>query len=183
LTNEVQPKKLQLLHEILPNAKEIAFIVNPTNPAWALQVRELQDAAAKLGLLLNVLNASSQAEIKSALTMAGQHGAAAVFLMSDGFLTSQSAMIVALALQYRIPTFATPEQVAVGALLGYGPDIADAYRQSGVYVARILKGAKPADLPVVQTNKLDLTINLQTARALGIEVPPGLLAIADKVIE
>jgi putative ABC transport system substrate-binding protein len=183
LTNEVQPKKLQLLHEILPNAMGVAFLVNPTNPASALQARELQNAAAKLGLFLEVFNASTQDEIKSALTIAGQHGVAAVFLMSDGFLVSQSAMIVALALRYRIPTFATPEQAAVGVLLGYGPNIADAYRQSGVYVARILKGAKPADLPVLQSTKLRFVINLKTAKTLGLTIPPSLLAIADEVIE
>jgi putative ABC transport system substrate-binding protein len=139
LTTQVQPKKLELLHELLPNAKVIAFLVNPANPASGLQVRELQDAATKLGLRLDVLNASTETEIENSLNMAAQSGAAAVFLMSDGFLISRSETIVALTLRNRIPTFATPEQVAVGALLGYGPDLAEAYRQSGVYAGRILK--------------------------------------------
>jgi putative ABC transport system substrate-binding protein len=183
LTNQVQPKKLELLHELLPNAKVIAFLVNPANPASGLQVRELQDAATKLGLRLNVLNASTETEIENSLTMAAQSGAAAVFLMSDGFLVSQSETIVALTLRSRIPTFATPEQVAVGVLLGYGPDLAEAYRQSGVYAGRILKGAKPTDLPVFQSTKLKLAINLKTATALGLTIPLTLQYTADEVIE
>jgi putative ABC transport system substrate-binding protein len=183
LTTEVQPKKLQLLHELLPDAKVVAFLVNPGNPASGLQVHELQDAAAKLGLHLDIINASTEQEIESALPSALQHGAAAVFVMSDGFLVSQIERIIAPGLRNKIPTFSTPEQVAAGALLGYGPDLAVAYRQSGVYVARILNGEKPADLPVFRSTKLELVINLSIAKTLGIKVPPSLLAIADEVIE
>jgi putative ABC transport system substrate-binding protein len=184
LTNEVQPKALGLLHELLPAAKVIGFVVNRANPTSAPQERELEDAATKLGIRLEVLDASAEREIETTIVEAARRGVAAVFVMSDGFLVSQSDKIAVLALQQKIPTVATTVDLAeAGGFLTYGPDLRASYQQSGVYVARILKGAKVADLPVVQSTKLELTINLKTAKALGLTVPPSLLARADEVIE
>jgi putative ABC transport system substrate-binding protein len=183
LSAEVQPKKLQLLHELLPSAKVIAFLVNRANASFELQERELQEAAAKLGLRLEILDLSREEEIEPALAVAAQREAAAAFLMSDGFQVSRSEQIIAIALRHRIPVIAGPMEARAGGLLGYGPNLADAYRQSGVYVARILKGEKVADLPIQQVTKLDLVFNLKTATALGISVSPMLLALADEVIE
>ena len=185
LTNEVQPKALGLLHELLPAAKVIGFVVNRANPTSAPQERELEDAATKLGIGLEVLNAPTEREIEATIVEAARRGVAAVFIMSDGFLVSQSEKIIALALQRKIPTVATTsvDLAEAGGLLNYGPDLGASYQQSGVYVARILKGTKVADLPVVQSTKLELTINLKTAKILGLTVPPSLLARADEVIE
>jgi putative ABC transport system substrate-binding protein len=183
LGTEVQPKKLQLLHELLPAAKVFAFLVNRTNPSFELQERELHDAAAKLGLRLEVIDLSAEGEIEPALAVAAQREAAAAFLMTDGFLLSQSEQIIAVALRRRIPIIGWPTDARAGGLLGYGPNLADAYRQSGAYVARILKGAKPSDLPIMRPTKYEFVINLQTARTLGIEVPETLLATADELIK
>ena len=183
LSAEVQPKKLQLLHELLPDARVIAFLVNRANPSLELQERELREAAGKLGLRLQTLEISAESDIEPVLASASQHEAAAIFLMADGFLVSRSEHIIAAALERRLPVVGLPGEAQAGGLLGYGPDLADAYRQSGGYVARILKGEKPADLPVQQVTKLNLVFNLKTAKALGISVSPMLLALADEVIE
>jgi putative tryptophan/tyrosine transport system substrate-binding protein len=184
LAGEVQPKRLELLHKLVPSATTIGVLVNPANATIDLQVRELQAAAATLGLQLDILPASTEAEIETALDIAEQHGLTAVLSMVDGFLVSQAERITTLALRHRIATAVSIREEAIaGGLLSYGPDLADAYRQSGNYIGRILKGARAADLPVIQSTKLMLVINLKTAKALGLTIPETLLATADELIQ
>jgi putative tryptophan/tyrosine transport system substrate-binding protein len=182
---EVVAKRLRTLHDLVPKAARVAVLVNPANALVAeLTLRDVQKAGASLGLQFQVLNATTIGEINAAFaTLASEHPDA-LFIGGDGFFIGRIVQLVTLSAANRIPaTYAQRDFVAVGGLMSYGTDLADSYHQVGVYTGNILKGAKPADLPVLQSTKFEFAINLQTARALGIEVPPLLLATADEVIE
>jgi len=182
---EVTAKRLGLLHQLLPKAVRVAVLVNPavaTNAETTL--RETQEAARIIGLQIQVLNASTSREIEAAFVTLARERPDALFVAADPFFAGRRAQFVTLATHHRIPAaYAQRDNVAIGGLMSYGTDFADTYHQLGVYTGSILKGAKPADLPVVQSTKFIFAINLQTARLLGIDVPPTLLAIADEAIE
>jgi putative tryptophan/tyrosine transport system substrate-binding protein len=173
------------LHALLPKAARVALLVNPANATIAQStLRDVQEAGRTIGLQIRVVNATTNREIDAAFATLAQERPDALFVAGDAFFGSRSVQLVTLATRDRIPAaYAHRDYVAVGGLMSYGTDIADMFRQVGVYTGNILKGAKPADLPVVQSTKFELFINLQTARALGIEVPPTLIAIADEVID
>jgi putative ABC transport system substrate-binding protein len=181
---ELGPKRLELLHELLPKAREIALLVNPSAPLTLQDdIQKAEAAAPRLGFKIIVLKATSEDEIERAFAIAAQQ-AHAVQLGTDAFFDSRRQQVAALGLRYAIPTMAlTRRAVAAGSLMSYGSDQADVYRQAGIYVGRILKGEKPADLPVLQPTKFELVINIKTAKALGLDVPQSLLARADEVIE
>jgi putative ABC transport system substrate-binding protein len=182
---EVDAKRLELLHEMVPKAVRVAVLVNPANATIAeTTLREGQEAARRIGLQIQILKASTSREIDAAFASFARERADALLVAGDGFYTSRRAQLVTLAARDRIPAaYGNRDIVAAGGLMSYGTVIADRYRQVGVYTGNILKGAKPADLPVVQSTKFEFVINLQTARLLGMDVPPTLLAIADEVIE
>jgi putative ABC transport system substrate-binding protein len=182
---ELGPKKLELLHELLPAATNIALLVNPTNPNAGTISQDAQAAAARIrGLTLHILRASTEREIDAAFAAMAQLRAGGLMIGTDVFFTSLSEKLAALALRQAVPTiFQFPEFTAAGGLMSYGGNLTDAYRQAGVYTGRILKGERPADLPVQQVTKIELIINLKTAKALGITVPLALLTRADEVIE
>ncbi len=180
---EVTAKRLRLLHDLVPKAVRIAVLVNPANDAETT-LQEVQEAAHTIGLQIRVLNARTIGEIDAAFATLAQERPDALFVAGDAFFLDRRVQFATLTARDRIPaTYSVRELVAAGGLMSYGPDLADVFHHVGVYTGRILKGAKPADLPVVQSTKLEFVINLQTARALGIEVPPGVLSIADEVIE
>ena len=185
LNVEVAPKRLELLHELLPTATVVALLVNPANPALAdPATRELQAAARTLGLQLHVLNASTEREFDTVFANLIQLRAAGLVIVSDPFFTGRSEQLAALAARHAVPTiYSWREFAAAGGLASYGSDVTDAYRLAGVYTGRILKGAKPADLPIQQATKLELIINLKAAKALGISVPLPLIGRADELIE
>jgi putative ABC transport system substrate-binding protein len=182
---ELAAKRLRLLHDVVPKAVRIAVLVNPANAASTENtLREVQEAAAILGLQIQILNASTIGEIDAAFAGLAHERSDALLVAPDVFFTSRRAQFAALTTRDRIPaTYVSRDFVAAGGLMSYGTDSAEAWHQVGVYTGNILKGAKPADLPVLQSTKFVFAINLQTARALGIEVPSGLLSIADEVIE
>jgi putative ABC transport system substrate-binding protein len=182
---EVMAKRLALLHELVPKAVRIAVLVNPANASNAeATLREIPEAARALGLQIQVLNARTSREIETAFATLVHDSAEALFLAPDGFFTSRRVQFATLAALHRVPAaYINREDVEAGGLMSYGTDILDMYRQLGVYTGQILKGARPADLPVAQSTKFEFVINLVTARALGIEVPDTLLARADEVIE
>ena len=185
LNVELGAKQLELLHEVVPTATKIALLVNPTSPALADPLsRQLQAAAKSLALKLQVVRASSLGELKAVFASLRELQVGALVIASDPFLNSHSEQIAALALRNAMPTMHQYREFpAAGGLMGYGGDITDSYRLVGEYTGRILKGEKPADLPVQQLTKVELIVNLKTARALGLEVPPTLLTRADEVIE
>jgi putative tryptophan/tyrosine transport system substrate-binding protein len=185
LLAEVAAKRLDLLHELVPTSPVVALLINPTNPANAeVQTRSLQDAARSLGPQLHVLRASTVSEIDAAFGTLVELRAGALVVAGDPFLTNRRAQIVALAARYAVPAiYAWREFAEAGGLMSYGPDLADSSRLAGVYTGKILKGAKPADLPVEQAVKIQLVINLKTAKTLGLTVPLPLLGRADEVIE
>ena len=182
---EVVAKRLRLLHDLLPKAARVAVLVNPANASSVeATLRGVQEAAPLIGLQTQILNATTIGEIDAAFVMLAQEHPDALFVAPDTFFTSRRVQFATLTARDRIPaSYAVRELVAAGGLMSYGTDVADMCRQVGVYAGRILKGAKPADLPVLQLSKFEFVINLQTARALGIEVPPAALSIADEVIE
>jgi putative ABC transport system substrate-binding protein len=184
-TQEVVPKRLRLLHDLLPKAVRVAVLLNPGNPSVAeATLREVQEAAPAIGLQIQVLNASTIGEIDAAFAILARERPDALLVAADAFFLDRRMQFATLAARDRIPAaYGVREFAEAGGLMSYGTNIADAIRQVGIYTGRILKGAKPADLPVVQSTKFEFVINLQTARALGIEVPPALLSIADEVIE
>jgi putative ABC transport system substrate-binding protein len=184
-SQEVVAKRLGLLHDLMPKAVHIAVLVNPANGAITeTTLREVQEAAPTLGLQIQILNATTIGEIDAAFATLGRQRPDALFVGLDPFFSSRRMQFVTLTAVHRIPaTYSNGDFVAAGGLMSYGTDPADRYRQVGVYTGRILKGAKPADLPVVQSTKFDLVINLKTTKSLGLTVPPSLLAIADEVIE
>ncbi|HEX4410255.1 MAG TPA: ABC transporter substrate-binding protein [Xanthobacteraceae bacterium] len=185
LNEEVGPKRLELLHELVPKVKSFAVLVNPTSPAQAdPQLRELEPAAAKLGLQLHILRASTESEIEGAFAALVQAGAGGLIIGPDAYFNTRYDQLAALALRHMVPTiYQYREFTAAGGLLSYGANLAEVFRLSGLYTARILKGEKVADLPVQQATKVELVINLKTAKALSIDVPLSLLGRADEVIE
>jgi putative ABC transport system substrate-binding protein len=182
---EITAKRLGLLHELVPKAARIAVLINPANSATAEStLRDIPEAARAIGLQIQVLNASTSREIEAAFATLVRDQADALFVAGDVFFSSRRVQFATLAASYRIPAAYTGRQIVeVGGLMSYATDRADMLRQVGDYTGRILKGAKPADLPVLQSTKFEFVINLQTARALGIEVPNALLLVADEVIE
>ena len=184
-SQEVTAKRLRLLHDLVPNAVRIAVLVNPTDASIAeYTIRDVQEAAPTIGLQTQAYNASTIAEIDAVFATFAHERPDALFVAPDGFFADRGAQLAALTERDKIPaSFSTRDIVAVGGLMSYGTDIADSFRQVGVYTGGILKGAKPADLPVLQSTKFEFVLNLKTAHALGIDVPPSMLAIADEVIE
>jgi ABC-type uncharacterized transport system substrate-binding protein len=185
LNVELGPKQLELLHEVVPTARRIALLVNPTSPALADPLsRQLQAAATSLALELQVVQASNLHELEAVLASLRELQVGALVIASDPFLNSQSERVAALALRHRIPTMHQYGGFpAAGGLMGYGGAITDSYRLVGEYTGRILKGEKPANLPVQQLTRVELIINLKTARALGLTVPLAIIGRADEVIE
>ena len=184
LNNTLGAKALGLLHEVVPAAATIAFLINPTNPLAELDTREAQVAADGLKKKLIVVHASTEADIDAVFAAFDRQHADALMVESDPFLSSRRDQLVALAARRAVPAvYQLREFVAAGGLMSYGTSLTDAYRQVGVYVGRILRGAKPVDLPVIQSTRFEFAINLDTAKSLGLSIPPGILAIADEVIE
>jgi putative ABC transport system substrate-binding protein len=181
---ELNGKRLDLLHKLLPKAVRVALLVNPAGPIAASTLQQVQEAARVLGLQIQTVNASTIGEIDAAFAILKRERPDALLIDSDATFGAYREQLVNLSVRDKIPTaFSGRDAVALGGLMSYGTDIPDSYRQVGVYTGRILKGAKPADLPVVQPTRFVLAVNMGTARALGIEVPPQLLAITDEVIE
>jgi putative ABC transport system substrate-binding protein len=181
---ELGPKRLELLHELAPTATITALLVNPTNPNAETQSRDLQAAARTLGLQAHVLHARTEHDFDAVFATLGELRAGALVISTDGLFISRAARLAALTLRHAMPTISQfREFAAAGGLMSYGGSITDGYRLGGVYVGRILKGEKPADLPVMQATKVELIINLKTAEALGLTVPLSHLGRADEVIE
>jgi putative ABC transport system substrate-binding protein len=182
---EVVAKRLALFHDLVPKATRMAVVINPVNRAISEPIlRDIPEAARAIGLEIQVLNASTSREIEAAFVAIVRERADAVFIAPDAFYTSRRSQFVTLAARDRIPTSCGNREMAeAGLLMSYGADVADMFRQVGVYTGRILKGAKPAELPVVQSIKFEFVINLQTARALGLDVPLHFQQLADEVIE
>jgi putative ABC transport system substrate-binding protein len=184
LLSSLGPKRLELLAELVPNGRRLAALINPTLSDAENQLGETQDAANRLGRELVVLKPRNQNEIESAFTTLSSEQVGAVYITPDPLFLSRKNDLIALAARHRIPAmYFDREFAAAGGLVSYGPSLLAAYRQAGVYSGTILKGAKPADLPVVQPTKFELVINLKTAKALGLDLPTSLLARADEVIE
>jgi ABC-type uncharacterized transport system substrate-binding protein len=185
LNQEVASKRLRLLHELVPNAVRVALLVNPANASGTeTALRIVQEAAPTIGLQIQILKASTSREIDAAFATIERERPDALFVSGDAFFISRAVQFATLTARSRIPaTYSLRDYVAVGGLMSYGTDFTEAFRQVGVYTGKILKGARPTDLPVTQSTRFELVINLQTARSLGIEVPPGVLSIADEVIE
>jgi len=183
-TSVLEAKRLQLLRELMPNARTIAMLVNPSYPDAETQVHGAQEAARGFGQQLIVLNAATESDFDPAFAALKQQGVHVLLVASDPFLISRRHQLVALAARQAVPAiYQFREYVVAGGLMSYGTRLPDSYRQVGVYAGRILKGARPADLPVVQSVKFEFVINLRTATALGLTIPPSLLARVDEVIE
>jgi putative ABC transport system substrate-binding protein len=184
LTVEVGPKRLEVLYQFVPTATVLGLLVNPTSPFAETLTRDLQAAAVALGLKLHVLHASTERDFDMTFADLTQLRAGGLVIGSDVFFNSQSEQLAALAVRHATPAvYQYREFVAAGGLMSYGGSREDSYRLAGIYTGRVLKGVKPADLPVQQSTKVELFINLKTAKALGLEVPASLLARADEVIE
>jgi putative ABC transport system substrate-binding protein len=185
LNLEVVPKRLELLHELVPTATIIALLINPTNPTVAeTESRDAQTAARTLGLQLHVLHASTESNFDTVFATLAQLRAGALVIGPDAFFNARSEQLAALALRHTVPAiYQFREFAAAGGLMSYGTGITDVHRQVGIYTGRLLRGESPADLPVQQATKIELIINLKTARALGLTVPLSLLGRADEVIE
>jgi putative ABC transport system substrate-binding protein len=184
-STELVAKRLRLLHDLVPKAVRVAVLVNPANARLTEStLREVQQAAPTIGLQIQILNATTTGEIDAAFATLARERSDALFVAPDAFFLDRRRQFVTLTARDKIPAaYGNRDIVAAGGLMSYGADFTDAFRQVGVYTGSVLKGAKPADLPVVQSTKFEFVINLQTARALGIEVPPAVLSIADEVIE
>jgi len=185
LITAVLGKRLQLLHEVLPAATSIALLANPANPVLAeIEMKELQDAARVLGVQMLLVKASNPSEIETAFATLVEQRAGGLVVSSEANLSRQSEQIIALAARYAVPAiYLWRDYTVAGGLMSYGPRLTDAYRLAGNYTGRILKGEKPADLPVQQATKIELAINMKTAKALGLTFPTALLVRADEVIE
>jgi putative tryptophan/tyrosine transport system substrate-binding protein len=184
LSVTLAPKRLELLRELAPRGTVIGLLVNPTNPRSELVVQQMEEPARALGLRLHVLKASTEGQLDSVFASLVQLGIGALLVAQEPSYLRWREQITALAARHAIPaTYGQREYVAAGGLMSYDASVSDSFRQVGIYVGRILKGEKPADLPVMQPTKFDLVINLKTARALGLSVPDRLLALADEVIE
>jgi putative ABC transport system substrate-binding protein len=184
LSIALEPKRLEVLHELVPNATNVGYLFNPGNPNAATAVQETQDAAGSLGLELTPLQVTNEQDLDGAFAFAAQRSLRALLVGADPFFTSRRDLVVALAARHAIPAiYEFREFATAGGLMSYGTSIPDAFRQAGRYVGRILKGELPGELPVMQSTKVELTLNLKTAKALGIAVPLSLLGRADEVIE
>src|SRR5262249_46882920 len=184
LVGELASKRLQLLHQLVPAATEIGLLVNPTNPTSQSRTGEVHAAARVLGLHLHVENASSEREIDAAFARFAQQRVNALFVASDAYFANRREQLIALAARHALPaSYNSRDAAAAGGLTSYSASGTDALHQARVYTGRILKGEKPADLPVVQPTKFEFVINLRAAKALGLDVPPTLLALADEAIE
>jgi putative ABC transport system substrate-binding protein len=177
-------KKLELIHELIPQGAAIAVLVNPNNPQADIQVRELEAGAGTLGRKIMFLKPGSEAALDAAFATLAQEGAKALVVIGDPFFNSRRTQLIALAARHAVPTiYSNRENVDEGGLISYGASLPEAYREVGIYTGRILKGAKPADLPVLQPTKFEMIVNLKTAKALNLTLPSALLDRADKVIE
>ena len=184
LTQTLEPKRLGLLHELVPQAATIGFLLDPNFPSAEDQAKDMQEAGRAVGLQIHVLRANTDREIEAAFETIAQHRIAALAVAASPFFDTRRNTLVALAARYAVPTmYHFREFAAAGGLMSYGIDPIDAYRQVGVYAGRVLKGAKPADLPVLQPTKFEFVINLKTAKALSLEIPARLLSFVDEVIE
>ena len=185
LATEITAKRLRLLHDMVPQAVRVAVLVNPVNTDTAkITVQDAQEAAPAMGLQVQPLNATTIGELDSAFETMRRERADALIVAGDAFFLNRRTQFVTLTARDRIPAaFSQRAFVEAGGLMSYGADIMDSFRQVGVYTGKILKGAKPAELPVLQSTKFEFVINRHTARALGIDVPPGVLSIADEAIE
>ena len=184
-STEVVAKRLRLLHDMVPNAVRVSVLVNPANASAAeSSLREVQEAAPTLGLQIQILNASTIGEIDAAFATLARERPDALFVTGDAFFVSRRVQLATLTAHDRIPAiYSIRDHVAAGGLMSYGTDLADMFHQVGFYAGTILKGAKPADLPVLQTTKFEFVINRTTAKALGLTIPASVLSIADEVIE
>ena len=181
---EMAPKRLDLARQLVPNATAVALLINPRFPTASAEARVMQDAARPAGIQINLLSASTESEIDTAFTTIVQQKSGALIIGSDPFLLGQRDQLVRLAARYTLPTiYFLREFVEAGGLMSYGPNIANGYRQAGVYVGLILNGANPANLPIVRPTQFQLYLNVKTAKTLGLQIPPLLLALADEVIE
>lgn len=184
VASALDAKKTALLHELAPRGAVVAALVNPSYPLAKVQAAEVEQAAARLGLASVVLAAGNEGDIDAAFAAAAERKAGALVVGSDPFFNSRREQFVALAAKHALPViYPQREYVAAGGLVSYGPDFTDGYRQAAIYVGRILNGAKPAELPVLQPTKFELALNLKTAAALGLDVPPTLLASATELVE
>jgi putative ABC transport system substrate-binding protein len=184
LTHEMEPKRLGLLRDLVPSTPMVGVLVNPKFPPAAQMLQDVEKAAQTIGQRVFVANASNDAELESGFVSLLQQGVSAILVGSDPYFDTRRDRIIAFAVQNRLPAIYQFREYAVaGGLISYGPNITDEYRQAGEYAARILKGAKPTDLPVLQPTKFEFVINVKTAKALGLAIPPALLSIADEVIE
>jgi putative ABC transport system substrate-binding protein len=177
-------KRLELLRQLVPGATTIAVLVNPNTPLTEAERKDVQAAAQAIGQQLIIFDISSDRDIETAFAAFVQRGAGALLVGTGGFLNSNRERIAAVANRHALPaSYSQREGVVAGGLMSYGPSISDAYRQAGIYSGRILNGEKPADLPVIRSTKFELVLNLKTAKALGLTIPPSLLVAADEVIE
>jgi putative ABC transport system substrate-binding protein len=184
LTSLLGAKRLELLRELLPDAGEIGMLVNPNSADIERQTSDAQAAARTFGQRMHIANVNTGRDLDTAFATFVQHGTRAILVANDPFFLGQREHLVALAARHAIPTvYSYREYVATGGLMSYAPSLAEGYRLAGVYAGRVLRGEKPAELPVMQPTKFELVVNLRTAKALGIEMPPSLLARADEVIE
>ena len=184
LGSELVAKRLGLLRDLIPKASLIGLLVNPNDPRTKTQTKDMQEAAHALGLQIHVLNATSEGEINSAFAKLAELRAGALIVGTGELFNSRPEQLVSLAARQEVPAiYQAREFVAAGGLMSYGASRTDAYRQAGIYIGRVLKGEKPADLPVLQSTKFEFVINLKTAKALGLTVPPSVISIVDEVIE
>ncbi|MFL5067767.1 MAG: ABC transporter substrate-binding protein [Xanthobacteraceae bacterium] len=184
LTAMLGAKRLGLLREVAPRAALMGVLINPSFPPAAAMLKDAEKAAASLGIRVLALNATTESEFEPAFSTLAREQASALLIGADPFFNSRRDLLVALAARYRVPTIYEFREFALaGGLMSYGTSLSDSYRQAGNYAGRLLKGARPAELPIMQSSKFELVVNLKTAKALGLEVPPGLLTAADEVIE
>ena len=183
-TSELTAKRLEILRQLVPRTATVAILINPNSPEVAPQVADVQSASLSMGQPILILNATNEGDLDNTFATVVQHRAGALLVTNDAFFFSHLDQIVAMAAHNAVPTMYDRREYAdAGGLISYGPNYTDAYRQAGIYVGRILRGERPSDLPVMQSTKFELVINLRTAKALGLEVPPTLLALSDEVIE